>query len=447
MTRMASTTKAPPTTKGGSLQRATDKPLPDSPGPDLPLKDPPYTIPSAQAQHQMFHARKYSEEDDELQSASTTFAHDYYPVPTLPRQAALSSVTNLAIPHNEAFNRLASTASMSTTKASRGSPPPPETPADIVSHRAETTPLYESQAQITKQIQAHHIVPSAHAPAGQARQRADSGQRNQTILPSTVYPSRLVASPQALPENRLEQDIQRLRVEDPPPPAYNRIQASSLEEEKAVAADQVQLSNLQDHPAVNQHRTDTEESRPVFDTPTSSPTPPLTKATPPPPLPEGWISHPAPRTGQYYYIHLPTQSTQWEFPKGPTPINMPEPSSPASVYGASAYERSLASPAIMPQYATYPPSMYSMSPMASPTAAGFMQVPPSAGLEQFHIAPANSVYFGPYLRYTNMDLDNGVWYGSVMLITDMPNPPTIHLHQSSDLAPGRKCTMSVKAYT
>jgi hypothetical protein len=436
---------APPS-KGGSLPRATDKPLPDSPGPDLPLKDPPYTIPSAQTQHQMFHAGNSSEEDSEVQSASTTFAHDYYPAPTLPRQGAFPSVANLAIPHNEAFNRLASTASISTTKASRGSPPPPETPADIVSHRADLTPSYVSRAQLQEHIQPHQAPPSAHTPEGQARQRANSEQRNQAILPSTVYSSRLVASPQALPENRLEQDIQRLRVEDPPPPAYIKVQSSNLEEEKAVAADQVQLSNLQDHPAsVNHSRTNTEElQQPVLDTPTSSPTPPLTKTTPPPPLPEGWISHPDPRTGQYYYIHLPTQSTQWEFPKGPTPINMPEPSSPASVYGASAYERSLASPAIMPQYATYPPSMYSMSPMASPTAAGFMQVPPSAGLEQFHISPANSVYFGPYLRYTNMDLDNGVWYGSVMLITDMPSPPSIHLHQSSDLAPGRKYILYVR---
>ena len=441
---MNSTTKgAPP--KGGSLPRATDKPLPDSPGPDLPLKDPPYTIPNAQTQHQMFHARRSSEEDNELQSASTTFAHDYYPASTLPRPGAFSSVANLAIPHNEAFNRLASTASISTTKASRGSPPPPETPADIVSHRVDSTPSFASQDQITESIQPHQILPSPHAPRVQTRQRADSGQRSQAILPSTEYSSRSVASPQALPESRLAQDIQRLRVEDPPPPAYIKVQGSNLEEEKAVAADQVQLSNLQGHPAVIHHRQETEEpQQPVFVTPTSSPTPPLTKATPPPPLPEGWISHPDPRTGQYYYIHLPTQSTQWEFPKGPTPINMPEPSSPASVYGASAYERSLASPAIMPQYATYPPSMYSMSPMASPTAAGFMQVPPSAGLEQFHISPANRVYFGPYLRYTNMDLDNGVWYGSVMLITDMPNPPTIHLHQSSDLAPGRKYIMHTR---
>jgi hypothetical protein len=42
----------------------------------------------------------------------------------------------------------------------------------------------------------------------------------------------------------------------------------------------------------------------------------------PPPLPEGWIAHLDPSYGQYYYIHLPTQSTQWEFPKGPTPLNL-----------------------------------------------------------------------------------------------------------------------------
>jgi hypothetical protein len=42
----------------------------------------------------------------------------------------------------------------------------------------------------------------------------------------------------------------------------------------------------------------------------------------PPPLPEGWIAHLDLSSGQYYYIHLPTQSTQWVFPKGPTPLNM-----------------------------------------------------------------------------------------------------------------------------
>jgi hypothetical protein len=41
----------------------------------------------------------------------------------------------------------------------------------------------------------------------------------------------------------------------------------------------------------------------------------------PSPVPEGWLAHLDQNSGQYYYIHLPTQATQWEFPKGPTPLN------------------------------------------------------------------------------------------------------------------------------
>ena len=39
----------------------------------------------------------------------------------------------------------------------------------------------------------------------------------------------------------------------------------------------------------------------------------------PPPLPEGWIAHLDPKWGQYYYIHLETEHTQWEFPINPAP--------------------------------------------------------------------------------------------------------------------------------
>lgn len=81
-------------------------------------------------------------------------------------------------------------------------------------------------------------------------------------------------------------------------------------------------------------------------------------------------------------------------------------------------------------------SMFTMNPLASPTATGFTGPPPSAGVDMYKITPSNAVYFGPYLRYTNMDLERGLWLGSIMLITDAGNqPPTIHLHQSQDLSP------------
>jgi WW domain len=56
----------------------------------------------------------------------------------------------------------------------------------------------------------------------------------------------------------------------------------------------------------------------------------------PPPLPEGWIALLDPNTKRYYYMHLQTQCTQWEFPKGrkpaPGPFIEPIQSSIASNY-------------------------------------------------------------------------------------------------------------------
>jgi hypothetical protein len=146
-----------------------------------------------------------------------------------------------------------------------------------------------------------------------------------------------------------------------------------------------------------------------------------------------------PNSGQYYYIHLPTQSTQWEFPKGPTPLNLNEtPLSPVgSVYsshpltspGLSAFGKPLASPG-----APMTPGFESLqSPMT-----GFSGPPPSSGMDLYKTAPTNGVYFGPYLRYTNMDLERGLWLGSILLVTDAAQPPTIHCHQSVDLSPNPK---------
>lgn len=96
-----------------------------------------------------------------------------------------------------------------------------------------------------------------------------------------------------------------------------------------------------------------------------------------PELPKGWISHMDPASGLPYYIHLPTQKTQWELPTGDPVVKAPS----------------------------------------------------------LHAKPRNGVYFGPYLRYTNMDLERGLWLGSVLLATQMPQPPSIHLHQTVDLSP------------
>jgi hypothetical protein len=165
----------------------------------------------------------------------------------------------------------------------------------------------------------------------------------------------------------------------------------------------------------------------------------------PPPLPEGWIAHLDSNSGLYYYIHLATQSTQWEFPKGPQPLDL-APTSPIGNFAnplaspvGSTFKQPLMSPGFpVHQMANYDKmSMMSMNSIASPTTTGgFSGPPPTAGIDMYKIAPSNAVYFGPYLRYTNMDLERGLWLGSIMLITDVnTQPPTIHIHQSLDLSP------------
>lgn len=170
----------------------------------------------------------------------------------------------------------------------------------------------------------------------------------------------------------------------------------------------------------------------------------LSQAQSPPPLPEGWLAHLDQNSGQYYYIHLATQATQWEFPKGPNPISHEmAPLSPVgSTYGnpmASPFlggkqPLSLQSPMFPPSTPGYAESIMSVA-TATPSAAGFSGPPPSAGVDMYRITPTNGVYFGPYLRYVNMDLEKGNWLGSIMIVTDAPQPPTIHYHLSLDLSP------------
>ncbi|ORY65912.1 uncharacterized protein BCR38DRAFT_456589 [Pseudomassariella vexata] len=174
----------------------------------------------------------------------------------------------------------------------------------------------------------------------------------------------------------------------------------------------------------------------------------------PPPLPEGWIAHLDQNSGQYYYIHLATQSTQWEFPKGPNPINHEAaPLSPtASTYGnplASPMfgkQSAMASPMFPPQTPGYAESIMSVAASAAPTA-GFTGPPPSAGIDMYKVQPTNGVYFGPYLRYVNMDVEKGLWLGSILIVTDAPQAPTIHIHQSVDLSPNPRQLVPHSIYT
>ncbi|KAL9131860.1 MAG: hypothetical protein Q9217_000306 [Psora testacea] len=303
-----------------------------------------------------------------------------------------------------------------------------------------------------------------------------------------------VSSPQSSQGGRagpassaLEEDMQRMHVSASPPPAYSpsgstATNAQTYQNEKqshrptaaatagavagaatatapaaavAAASTSPQSANI-GHPAfANDRRPGSSESQRPPQPNAQQPTPQIAKtsASPPPvgpgpasppPLPEGWIAHLDSNSGQYYYIHLPTQSTQWEFPKGPTPLNLNEPLSPTGSVnlgnplaspGLSAFGgKPMASPGFQPTTPGYPDSVMSLG-SATPTVAGFSGPPPSAGVEMYKIAPTNGVYFGPYLRYTNMDLERGVWLGSILLVTDAPQPPTIHIHQSVDLSP------------
>lgn len=306
--------------------------------------------------------------------------------------------------------------------------------------------------------------PPVHSPTPQAR-----------ITSPPVSTSAAPAGRTATAPNALEQDFQRMHVTSSPPPAYSPAGSSAAgtgyPNEKqnhstgaavagpAVGAAVAAMSSpsesaLSGHPAfandprpqiVTTQLSTQPSSQPTIQEPVKQSHPPAGPGpASPPPLPEGWISHLDPNSGQYYYIHLPTQSTQWEFPKGPTPLNLNEPLSPTGSVnfgnplaspGLSAFGgKPLTSPGFQPSTPGFQDSFMGMQ-SSTPTVAGFSGPPPSAGVDMYKIAPTNGVYFGPYLRYTNMDLERGIWLGSILLVTDAPQPPTIHIHQSIDLSP------------
>lgn len=499
------------------------KPLPESPGPDAPDKEGLFqrlprrtdaVSPEAKVRPSQSEANPYPD-----------YYQQYWPPPGEDGHRAGPS-SGLHVPIPAGVNRLSSTASTSTTKAQRGSPPPPETPIIPPGEQigggiearyaaagiAGTSTLTSLQAQ--NAAAAHRAAQYPQPPRTQqpfTQQQLDPTRRPWTPTeqpgtqphgPPTVFqgPNQVSGSPPvqsptpqssvALPTtqagrasapNAIEQDFQRMHVTSSPPPAYSPAGSSATAtqgypSEKhsqipaaaaaagavgAAAGAAASMSSPAEsansgHPAfANDPRPQIAVSHPSTSTNVTSPqsalNPVKVSQTPvgpgpasPPPLPEGWIAHLDPNSGQYYYIHLPTQSTQWEFPKGPTPLNLNEPLSPTgSVHfnhplvspGLSAFSgKPLASPGFQPSTPGYPDSIMSMQ-SSTPTVAGFSGPPPSAGVDMYKIAPTNGVYFGPYLRYTNMDLEKGIWLGSILLVTDAPQPPTIHIHQSVDLSP------------
>lgn len=371
--------------------------------------------------------------------------------------AGTSTLTNLQAQNAAAMQR---TANYSGIQANtQAATPPPRRP---------WTP--------TEQPGSHpHGQPTIYQGPGEAQQQPppplpDPSQGRQT--PAGPLP----AQSGTIPPNALESDLQRLHVSEEPPPAYSQMpgaqggivrdklrpegatggalaaagpassvgtvlggsQASS-QGHPAYANDHVQPQTVPNRqPSINGAVNPQQGPAPGIQ---STPTPNL--AASPPPLPEGWIAHMDPSSGQYYYIHLPTQSTQWEFPKGPTPLNLndapisPVPSAynnPMASPGLSFANKPLASPGLpmTPGY-EHANAMSLGGSISGP--GGYTGPPPSSGVDLYKVVPTNGVYFGPYLRYVNMDLERELWLGSILLVTDAPQPPTIHIHQSLDLSP------------
>ncbi|CZR50679.1 related to WW domain protein [Phialocephala subalpina] len=497
------------------------KPLPESPGPDLPDKEGLFAKQPRRDPKPSQGARRPSQTGT---PSYPEFRQQYYP-PPVPGAAELNGTSaenpNLNAPSASAMNRFASTASTSTTRATRGSPPPPETPiigpgeqagggiearyaAAGISGTATLSSLQAQNAAAAQRSNQYGPPPVPQLPQspGFAPNQQQNIPRpwtptespdNQPHGPPTVYqgPNQVTASsspprqqgttrPGSQP-NALEQDFQRMQLSPSPPPAYSSVtpgvngNAQYPQEKRTnvpAAINTAPRPNIASpltspalqhpgHPAfANDPREEPahplQQQQPVQQAATTAAAAPVQQfansspfqgagPTSPPPLPEGWIAHLDQNSGQYYYIHLPTQATQWEFPKGPTPLNHPDaaPLSPTvSTYGnplaspgLSAFGKTpLGSPGFPPHTPGYAESIMSMASQ-TPTAAGFSGPPPSAGVDMYKVAPTNGVYFGPYLRYVNMDFERGVWLGTIMLVTDAPQPPTIHIHQSVDLSP------------
>ncbi|KAI9697577.1 MAG: hypothetical protein M1836_004527 [Candelina mexicana] len=503
------------------------KSLSGSPGPELPDNDGLFAKPPQRAGEPQAHPPSDSHRRPSQAELNPypDYHQQYWPPPAGHSEGA-TQAGGLAAPTPSSVNRLSSTASTSTTRAQRGSPPPPETPIEggvdqpgggiearyAAAGIAGTATLNSLQAQNAAAAQRQNQYTPGAPTTGQAPTSQPSQQQpprrpwtpteqpgSQPHGPPTIYqgpgeapnavgvqapPHGVQPGPigqQTAPSTQtaLEQDFQRMQMSHSPPPAYSSVSqpgqapgasgstAQGYPNEKhapvargaaagmtaGAAGGLTDSAQHQGHPAFANDTRQPNGPSPqpgpgsqvaVQQFANSSPAPPGPGPASPPPLPEGWIAHLDPKSGQYYYIHLPTQSTQWEFPKGPTPLNLNEPLSPTlSTYGAHPMTspgisnfgaKPLTSPGFPPQSAGYPESIMSMS-VGTPTTAGFTGPPPSSGVDMYKVAPTNGVYFGPYLRYTNIDLERGLWLGSILLVTDAPQPPTIHIHQSVDLSP------------
>ncbi|KAI6249689.1 hypothetical protein HI914_01769 [Erysiphe necator] len=421
--------------------------------------------------------------------------YEYLPPQELDASPA-SSKTKVSHSTNSGVNRIDSVISISTTRASRGSPPlspseldspigSPQVKLDRFENRKIATALPRADALNNQHsftmneaqkfyTQGPAITSKISPPIGPLY--TDSNNSRPWCSSNEYCGNSKVAGPLNMPlkgqtTQVLRQQIQQLNLSPSPPPAYSSVSSETLEDlqaesnkkkteiiitthsapyQAAAASHTLTEPHYSEHPAfANEPKESMSNIRPAFQTNlgqnySHSTDNQITCPNSHPPLPEGWISHLDPNSGQYYYIHLQTQFTQWEFPKGPTPLNYntAQPSPGLSMFGnphKSPVSNTftigpITSPSFSSLSASYKDSIQRIVSQ-TPTTAGFTGPPPTAGIEMYKIKPTNSVYFGPYLRYTNMDIQKGIWLGSIMLVTDALQPPTIHIHKSSDLSP------------
>ncbi|KAI1005419.1 hypothetical protein K3495_g2800 [Podosphaera aphanis] len=404
--------------------------------------------------------------------------------------------TDSSVPTTVWTSRVDSTASMSTTRASRGSPPPTFTPmmgpgdsSDGViqagiSHAGNLATVSQTNSHVRPEfvVQKTNHDKCPRVPQTPEGNSSPSAKKAGTSKPSmiaelpdskfhedqTVFQGlnqviqSLSPPPQGGRTQVHEQETSSTHLSPSPPPAYSCLTLgvaantqvnSSIKRARipsAIHANSNTTTTAAPVPVEIQHPASAKnsDSRPISQVAVVKETKVSSTAlgpspNSPPPLPEGWISHIDKKSGQYYYIHLQTQTTQWEFPKGPTPLNHEAASLSPSF---AAYGNPLLSPSLngfgkipltSPGFHPYSPGYADILGIASqsPTVAGFTSPPPNVGVDLYKIAPTNGVYFGPYLRYINMDIEKGIWYGSILLLTSSPQPPTIHIHQSKDLSP------------
>ncbi|KAJ5217547.1 uncharacterized protein N7469_011172 [Penicillium citrinum] len=521
---------------------AAPQPLPESPGAHAPDRDAlaarTYPRPPAPAQSQSQSQSQSTSTTDQNQNQNQyDYRQQYYPPPQNQRPASLQP------PQSTGINRISSTASTSTTRAQRGSPPPPETP--IVEPGQQPSDIEARYAAAG--IAGTSTLSGIQSQNAAAQRRADQylGQQptfqqtprpwtpteqpgSQPHGPPTVYqgaevvsggqgqgqhpvqhpgqygsppPQAQAASPpsqqqqyqqqqyqqqqyqqqqyqqqqypqQQQPQNRipnaLEQDMDRMRISEEPPPAYSSVSggaSNGYPNEKPGAGASTGAgagaSGMAGHPATT-HSPHPATAAAAAGATAATATPAVGTSASPAPS-SSTQDHPAfandPRQQQTM-----GQSPQSSAPNGhsayqqatvaqiasPAPTGLPPASPPPLPEGWIAHmdPNSAFTVVILSHHLGYRPLESHWLPPGAPMTPGFESLqspmtgfsgpPPSSGMDIYKTAPTNGVYFGPYLRYTNMDLERGLWLGSILLVTDAAQPPTIHCHQSVDLSPNPK---------